>query len=61
MAIMFSEKEYLKEEMEDLREKLNQAISKGENKIKILYLSQKLDKLLDIYYKHFMNKKEKKL
>ncbi|MBS4537881.1 Spo0E family sporulation regulatory protein-aspartic acid phosphatase [Clostridium sp. D2Q-11] len=58
---MFSEKEYLKEEMEDLREKLNQAISKGENKIKILYLSQKLDKLLDIYYKHFMNKKEKKL
>jgi len=61
MAMMLSEKEYLKEEMEDLREKLNQAIAKGENKMRILYLSQKLDKLLDIYYKHFMNKKEKKL
>lgn len=57
MAFVLYSEDWLEREIEELRDKLYEAIEKKESKRKILYLSQKLDKLLDIYYKYYMGKK----
>ncbi|WP_084489681.1 aspartyl-phosphate phosphatase Spo0E family protein [Clostridiisalibacter paucivorans] len=41
----------LNDEIEEIRDKLNESISLGEDPNKILKISQQLDKLLSLYYR----------
>lgn len=58
MALSLStNKDWLNEEIEVLRNKLHKAILNNESKSKILDLSMQLDKLISLYHKINKNKK----